>query len=65
MARTGQTAGLSCQMTNDANVAALGELWAGAAKDYRSAVMVTLGTGVGGGMIVDGQIIQQALWIWR
>lgn len=45
------------KVTNDANVAALGELWAGAAKDYRSAVMVTLGTGVGGGMIVDGQII--------
>lgn len=45
------------KVTNDANVAALGELWVGAAKDYRSAVMVTLGTGVGGGMIVDGQII--------
>lgn len=45
------------KVTNDANVAALGELWTGAAKDYRSAVMVTLGTGVGGGMIVDGQII--------
>ena len=53
----GKQLGCPVKVTNDANVAALGELWAGAAKDYRSAVMVTLGTGVGGGMIVDGQII--------
>ncbi len=42
---------------NDANVAALGEAWQGAAKDFDSIVMVTLGTGVGGGIIVDGKII--------
>lgn len=53
----GKLLGCPVKVTNDANVAALGELWVGAAKDYRSAVMVTLGTGVGGGMIVDGQII--------
>ena len=42
---------------NDANVAALGESWVGIGKDYQSIVMVTLGTGVGGGIIVDGKII--------
>ena len=45
------------KVTNDANAAALGELWTGAAADYSNAVMVTLGTGVGGGIIVDGKII--------
>lgn len=43
-------------MSNDANVAALGEFVAGGAKEYNSAVMVTLGTGVGGGIILDGKI---------
>ena len=42
---------------NDANVAALGEMWKGAAAGHRSGVMVTLGTGVGGGIIIDGRII--------
>lgn len=42
---------------NDANVAALGEMWKGAGKGYDSIVMVTLGTGIGGGIIVDGRIL--------
>lgn len=42
---------------NDANVAALGELWEGGAKNYHSTVMITLGTGVGGGVINNGNII--------
>jgi glucokinase len=42
---------------NDANVAALGEVWQGGGQGYRSAVMVTLGTGVGGGVVVDHQIV--------
>ncbi len=42
---------------NDANVAALGEMWLGGGKDCTSLVMVTLGTGVGGGIVVDGQIL--------
>ena len=42
---------------NDANVATLGELWQGCGKGYRSAVMFTLGTGVGGGVVIDGKII--------
>ncbi|MBE6995844.1 MAG: ROK family glucokinase [Ruminococcaceae bacterium] len=42
---------------NDANVAALGELWQGGGRGYRSAVMITLGTGVGGGVVLDGKIV--------
>ena len=48
--------GLKVLVGNDANVAALGEIWMGAAKGCRSAVMVTLGTGVGGGIIIGGKI---------
>jgi len=43
-------------ISNDANVAALGEFTGGVAKDYNSAVMVTLGTGVGGGIILDKKL---------
>ncbi len=49
--------GCPVRVSNDANVAALGELWTGAAADYKDAVMVTLGTGVGGGIIIDGHIV--------
>lgn len=42
---------------NDANVAALGEMWKGGGEGYHSIVMVTLGTGVGGGIIIDGKIL--------
>lgn len=42
---------------NDANVAALGELWQGGARGHQSAVMLTLGTGVGGGVVCGGKII--------
>lgn len=42
---------------NDANVAALGEMWQGGGKGYTDIVMITLGTGVGGGVIIDEQII--------
>ena len=49
--------GLKVLVGNDANVAALGEIWMGAAKGCRSAVMVTLGTGVGSGIILDGKIV--------
>ncbi len=52
--------GLKVMVGNDANVAALGEIWMGTAKGCRSAVMVTLGTGVGGGVIVNGQVIDGA-----
>ncbi|MGN1073728.1 MAG: ROK family protein [Eubacteriales bacterium] len=48
--------GLPLCMDNDANAAALGEAYAGAAKGCRDAIMVTLGTGVGGGIIIDRKI---------
>lgn len=49
--------GLPVYPANDANIAALGEMWQGGGKGCHNAVMVTLGTGVGGGIIVDGKII--------
>ena len=45
---------------NDANVAALGEMWCGGGKGYNNIVLVTLGTGVGGGIIVNGNILTGA-----
>lgn len=53
----GALTGLTVKVGNDANVAALGELWQGGAKGCKDAVMVTLGTGVGGGIIIDGKIV--------
>ena len=46
----------SVYLENDANVAAYGEVLAGAAAGYKDVVVVTLGTGVGGGIIIDGKI---------
>jgi glucokinase len=43
-------------LENDANAAAVGEMWMGAARGCRDVVSVTLGTGVGGGVILDGQL---------
>lgn len=45
---------------NDANAAAYGEFWAGAGDRFDSLVMVTLGTGVGGGVIIEGKVIDGA-----
>lgn len=53
----GSLTGLKVKAGNDANVAALGEMWQGGAKGSTDVVMVTLGTGVGGGIIVDGKIV--------
>ena len=49
--------GLKVRVGNDANVAALGEMWQGGGKGYKNVIMITLGTGVGGGIIIDGKII--------
>lgn len=56
----GEKTGLSVKAGNDANVAALGETWQGGGKGYSNVVMVTLGTGVGGGIVVDGKIVAGA-----
>lgn len=47
--------GFSVMVGNDANVAALGEMWVGAGNGQKNMIMVTLGTGVGGGAIIDGK----------
>ena len=52
--------GFPCKGGNDANVAALGEMWKGGAEGYQSIIMLTLGTGVGGGIIIDGKILTGA-----
>lgn len=49
--------GFKCHTGNDANVAALGEMWKGGGMGYSDIVMVTLGTGVGGGIILGGKIL--------
>ena len=48
--------GFPCVIGNDANVAALGEMWKGAGEGEKDLIMVTLGTGVGGGIIINGEI---------
>ena len=50
--------GIVVKIANDANVAALGEVNFGAAKDHNSAIMITLGTGVGGGIVIDGKLVE-------
>jgi glucokinase len=47
---------LDCRLLNDANGAVLGEAWTGALAGARSAVLLTLGTGVGGGILLDGRL---------
>lgn len=49
--------GIAVKAGNDANVAALGEMWQGGGKGCENVVMVTLGTGVGGGIIINGKIV--------
>ncbi len=46
------------KLSNDANCAALGEFVSGAAKEYESTLLITLGTGVGGGVVIDGKIFE-------
>ena len=49
--------GIRTRALNDANAAALGELWMGAGTDARSVLLVTLGSGLGSGLVVDGRIV--------
>ncbi len=55
-----QLTGYPVAVGNDANVAALGEAWQGGGKGFQNLLLVTLGTGVGGGIIVDGRILTGA-----
>lgn len=50
--------GKKCKVSNDANVAALGEVKFGAGKNYSDAVFLTLGTGVGAGYVIDGKLFE-------
>lgn len=52
--------GLPAKASNDANVAALGEYWMGGGQGCENVVFITLGTGVGGGIIVDGKLLNGA-----
>ncbi len=49
--------GITVSFANDANAAAFGEFWVGTGKVYSSMVLLTLGTGVGGGIIIDNQLV--------
>ena len=49
--------GLAVTVTNDANAAALGEMTYGAAKGMKDFIMITLGTGVGSGIVIDGKVL--------
>ena len=53
-----ESIGLPVKITNDANAAALGEAKFGAGKKYGDSLLVTLGTGVGGGIVVDGKLFE-------
>ncbi len=53
-----EASGLPVTYANDANAAAYGEFWAGAGRDYRSIVLFTMGTGIGGGIIVDELLVE-------
>jgi len=52
--------GVPVKSGNDANVAALGEMWKGGGQGYSNMVAVTLGTGVGGGIIIEGKVLAGA-----
>ena len=52
--------GLPATLDNDANCAVLGEWWVGAARGARNAIGITIGTGIGGGLILDGRLYHGA-----
>jgi glucokinase len=57
-AKLEELAGLSVYIDNDANLAALGEYWRGAGRGVRDFICVTLGTGIGGGIVVNGKLLR-------
>jgi len=57
-ARFTRELGIPVVLENDANSAAVGERWKGAAQGVRNSIHVTLGTGVGGGIIIEGKLVR-------
>jgi glucokinase len=55
--RIQQRLGTPILLENDANAAALGEKWMGAGKDVKDLILLTLGTGIGGGIVIDGKVM--------
>ena len=49
--------GIPCKITNDANAAAMGEMTYGAARGMKNFIMITLGTGVGSGIVINGDVV--------
>ena len=49
--------GIPCKITNDANAAAMGEMTYGAARGMKNFIMITLGTGVGSGIVINGNVV--------
>ncbi|WP_341740859.1 ROK family glucokinase [Trueperella pyogenes] len=58
--RVAEATGLHAVVENDANAAAWGEFRFGAAREYDSAAVITVGTGIGGGIIVEGKLLRGA-----
>jgi glucokinase len=58
--RLAERLGLAAELDNDANCAMAGEWWIGAARGARNAVAFTLGTGIGGGIVIDGKLLHGA-----
>ncbi len=52
-----EATGLPCALTNDANAAAIGEMAYGVAKGMKNFIMITLGTGVGSGIVINGEVL--------
>ena len=55
--RVADRLGVAAELDNDANAAALGEYWVGGGRDYNDLVLLTLGTGIGAGIILGGRIL--------
>lgn len=58
--RLAELTGLAVKVENDANCAALAESWLGAGRGARAVILLTLGTGIGGGIILDGRLVNGA-----
>ena len=52
-----RTGGMKVALTNDANAAAVGEMTYGAARGMKNFIMITLGTGVGSGIVINGEVV--------